>query len=360
MRLILAGGGTGGHLFPAIALAEEFMAADPATEILFIGASGGIEERVLPGLGYKLKILNVEAIKNKSGLGRVRSIMKAGLSTLNSIAIIRRFRPDGVIGSGSYASGPVVMAAKLLGVKTAIMEQNVLPGGTNKLLGRFAGRIYLAFEGARKYFPDERTVITGTPVRRDILACARDRGERDKAARKKFTLLVFGGSQGATAINAAFIDAVEYLTDIWSGFRVIHQSGADGYEMVNAAYARKGLKVEVKKFIDDMASAYREADLVICRAGATTLAEITAIGLPAILVPYPFAAGDHQRVNAGFLEGEGAALMLTQDKLTGASLASAIRGLYEDPDAFGKIKEKVLSLGMPEAGRLIVEDYMAL
>ena len=141
---------------------------------------------------------------------------------------------------------------------------------------------------------------------------------------------------------------------------MIHQSGGDGFDTVSAAYARKGIKVEVEKFIDDMGSAYREADLVICRAGATTLAEITAVGLPAILVPYPFAAGDHQRINAGFLEGEGAALMLTQDKLTGASLASAIRGLYEDPDGFRRIKEKVLSLGQPEAGRLIVRDYMAL
>ena len=185
LRLILAGGGTGGHLFPAIALAEEFMAVNPATEILFVGASGGIEERVLPGLGYELTILDVEAIKNKRGFGRVRSIIKAGLSTLRSISIIRSFRPDGVIGSGSYASGPVVMAAILLGVKTAIMEQNVLPGGTNKLLGRFAGRVYLAFEGARRYFPAEKTVMTGTPVRREILECTRDRGVTEKALKKK-------------------------------------------------------------------------------------------------------------------------------------------------------------------------------
>ncbi|MBE7414551.1 MAG: UDP-N-acetylglucosamine--N-acetylmuramyl-(pentapeptide) pyrophosphoryl-undecaprenol N-acetylglucosamine transferase [Deltaproteobacteria bacterium] len=271
LRLVFAGGGTGGHLFPAIALAEEFRRRDPGIDITFMGGRGGLEEKVVPKYGYPLKVFRVEGLKRKKGLGRIRAVLKAASSTMEALRHFRSTRPDGVIGSGSYSSAPVVTAARLLGIKTAILEQNALPGLTNRVLGRFVDRVYISFEESRRYFPGGRTILSGNPVRREIARKLEDRRVADK-----FSILVFGGSQGATAVNAAFLDAIEFLTDIWSGLRIAHQTGKEGYDAVVAAYRRKNLKAEVSVFIEDMGAAYSSADLVVCRAGATSLAEITA------------------------------------------------------------------------------------
>lgn len=354
MRLVFAGGGTGGHLFPAIALAEEFKSRNGSTEIIFMGGRGGLEEKIVPKWGYPLRVLDVEGIKRRKGFARVRAIGKAANSTIKAIRMLRSIGPSGVIGSGSYSSAPVVLAARILGIKTAILEQNALPGLTNKILGKMVDRVYIAFEESRKFFPGGRTILTGNPIRQDIVK----KTDNGALRHEKFTLFVFGGSQGATAVNAAFLDAIEYLTDIWPGLRVIHQTGEDGFEAASSAYKRKGLKVEVHKFIDDMGEAYRAADLVVCRAGATSIAEITAIGLPSILIPYPFAADDHQSVNARCLADAGAAVMIRQDKLTGASLAQAIRRFYERPGELKVMREKVKGLGKPQAAREIAENFL--
>ncbi len=359
MRLVLAGGGTGGHLFPALAIADEVMSQDDSVEILFIGARGGIEAKVLKSYDYPFELIGVEAIKNKSGLSKIRAFVRATMATLKSMALLRRFKPDAILGSGGYVSGPVVMAGKILGIKTAILEQNLIPGATNRHLGRFVDRIYLAFEEAGKSLPKEKIRVTGTPIRRTLLNAYREQKAIEKA-NKPFTVFVFGGSQGATAINAAFIDAVEYLSDIWPNLRVIHQSGPEGYTMASEAYERKGLKVELKSFIEDMGSAYAEADLVVCRAGATTIAEITALGIPSILIPYPFAAADHQRINAAALEAKGAAVMISQDTLTGSQLAGTIRAFYEDVKKLEKVRESVVGLGRPGAAKAIVDDYLSI
>jgi UDP-N-acetylglucosamine--N-acetylmuramyl-(pentapeptide) pyrophosphoryl-undecaprenol N-acetylglucosamine transferase len=358
----MAGGGTGGHLFPAIALADEFKRRGNV-EILFVGGRGGLEESVVKRSGYPLELLDVEALKNKKGfLPKLKSISKAIGSMAKSCVILRRFKPDGVIGSGSYASGPVVMAARLMGIKTAILEQNALPGFTNRFLGRFVKRAYIAFDDALDFFPPDKTRILGTPVRRAITELGVDgRPRRPGPARSgKFTVFVFGGSQGAAAINAAFLDAAEYLSDIWPGLKVIHQTGREGFTAVEAAYERKGLKVELYRFIEDMASAYSTADLVVSRAGATTIAEINAIGLPAILIPYPFASGDHQRVNAAYLEKRGAAVMIAQERLTGSALAAAIRGFYDDPSRLKKFGRESKRLGRPRAAENIANDFLGL
>lgn len=355
MKFVLAGGGTGGHLFPALALAEELKKRDKDVEVLFIGGRGGIEERVVPRYGYRLELLEVEALKNKTGVARFKSLGKAFMAIFRSISLLRKMRPDGVVGSGSYSAGPVVLAAKLLGIKTAILEQNVLPGFTNRFVGRFVGRVYIAFEGAAKYFPPGKTKLLGTPIRREIVEAA---GERDLKRDKKFTLFVFGGSQGAKTINAAFLDATEYLVDIWPSLRVIHQSGHEGFTAAATAYRRKNLKVELHEFIDDMASAYASADLVICRAGATTLAEVTAVGLASILVPYPFAADGHQKVNARYLEEKGAAIMIDPDELTGATLAKSIRRLFESRDDLRGLTKGASELGRLKAASSIADDYM--
>ncbi len=355
MKLVMAGGGTGGHLFPALALAEEFRMKDPGVEIIFMGGRGGLEERIVPKYGYPLEVFDVEGLKRSAGLKRVRALGKAARSTLRAIGLLRSMRPDGVIGSGSYSSAPVVMAARILGIKTAILEQNALPGLTNRLLGKVVDRIYIAFDQARGFFPGGRTILAGNPVRRSIID---DGGEREKRKDKRFSILVFGGSQGATAVNAAFLDATEYLTDIWPNLRVVHQAGTEGYQAVKEAYKRKNIKVELHRFIDDMASAYRSSDLVVCRAGATSIAEITALGIAPVLIPYPFAADDHQTVNARCLEEAGAAVMIRQDRLTGSTLAEAIRRLYEKPDDLKSMREKVKGFGRPQAGETIAADFL--
>lgn len=355
LKLVFAGGGTGGHLFPAVALAEEFKRRDAGTEITFVGSRGGIEERVIPKYGWPLKLFNVEGIKRKKGLAAARALTKAAASTIEAIKLLRSIRPDGVIGSGSYSSAPVVAAAKLLGMKTAILEQNALPGLTNRALGKLVNRVYISFEESRRFFPGGRTILSGNPVRRDIITKLEDRSRAER-----FSILVFGGSQGATAINAAFLDAIEFLTDIWSGLKVVHQTGQEGFEQAAAAYKRKNLKVEVTKFIETMGEAYNSADLVVCRAGATSLAEITSAGLPSILIPYPFAADDHQTVNARALEKAGAAVMIKQEGLTGAVLAGEIRRLYNDPQAMKSMRERSKALGRPRAAQDIADNFSRL
>ncbi len=361
MRLVMAGGGTGGHLFPILALADEFRHKDKNAEIIFLGARGRLEEKVVPSYNYPLELIEIEAIKNKSGFGWIKALIKAASATLSSMRMLRRLKPDGVIGGGSYGAGPVVLAAKILGIKTALLEQNVLPGITNKFLARFVDRAYLSFKDTGNVFRAQTRRLSGTPVRAQILKSRIEvRSNLKGNGNGKFTVLVFGGSQGAATINATFLDAVDYLSDIWSDLRVIHQSGDEGYRGVKEAYERKGLSVELYKFIDDMAGAYRDADLVVCRAGATSIAEITALGIASIMMPYPFAAAGHQEVNARYLEERGAAVMITQDKLTASNLAKAIRDFYTDGAVLKLAAEMSAELGRPEAARFIVDDFTAL
>ena len=357
LRIVIAGGGTGGHLFPALAIAEEFRRRDKSTEIIFAGAERGLETSVVPARGYRLELFDVEGIKKRKGLERLGAITKALRATMRARKWLKDLRPDGVIGSGSYSSGPVVLAARLLGIKTMILEQNAVPGLTNRMLGRLASRVYIAFEEAARYFPKARTLISGNPVRKDIL-CAVDRVRH--RANGRFSLFVFGGSQGATAINAAFIDATEYLTDIWNSLHVVHQTGKEGFGAAEGAYKRKGLKVEVRDFIEDMASVYATSDLVVCRAGATSIAEITSLGLPAIFIPYPFSTDDHQEVNARTLEKKGAAMMIRQDELTGSVLASAIRRFYEDRETLDRVRRSIRRLARPGATEAVVDDCLGL
>ncbi|MBI5561059.1 MAG: undecaprenyldiphospho-muramoylpentapeptide beta-N-acetylglucosaminyltransferase [Deltaproteobacteria bacterium] len=357
MKIVIAGGGTGGHLFPALALADEFKRRDGSTEIIFVGSERGFEKRIVPSYGYPLETLDVEGLKKRSGFGRLKAVFKAARATLKAFSLLRRLRPNGVIGSGSYSSGPAVLAASLLGIKTAILEQNALPGLTNRILGRFVDRIYIAFEEAQGYFKRGNVMVTGNPVRRDILNAME---EKRTNGEKRFSLLVFGGSQGAAAVNAAFLDAVEYLTDIWGSIKVTHQTGKEGYGQVESAYKRKGLKVELFSFITDMAKAYSACDMVVCRAGATSIAEMTALGLPSILVPYPFSTDGHQEVNAKTLADKGAAVVLSQDALTGSTLAGTIRRFFDNPLELKKMKDAAKTLARPRAAETIADDYMKL
>ncbi|MEK6532080.1 MAG: undecaprenyldiphospho-muramoylpentapeptide beta-N-acetylglucosaminyltransferase [Deltaproteobacteria bacterium] len=358
LRVVFAGGGTGGHIFPAIALADELKKNAPGIEITFIGAKAGLEGLIVPRYGYELKTLDVEGIKRRGVLKGIRAVMKAAAALLGAILILKRLRPAGVMGCGGYSSAPVLLAAKVLGIKTAILEQNALPGITNRLLGRFAQRAYTAFEEAGAYFRKDSTRLLGNPVRRAIL----DAGMGNKTeAGAVFTILVLGGSQGALAVNSAMLDAIDCLKDMWPLLRVVHATGDAGFGAVEEGYGKRGFKgADVKRFIDDMATAYAASDIVVTRAGATTIAEITALGRASVLIPYPYAADDHQRKNAMALVKKGAAIMLEQHGLSGESLAKEIKRLYSDRDELEDIKRSAKNLGAPDAAAKIAGDFLRL
>jgi len=356
LRMIVAGGGTGGHLFPGIAVAEEFLRRDPANRVLFIGTERGLEKKVLGPLGLPLRTLKVEGLKGRGAGAVAASLLKIPGSLIASFGIIREFTPDVVIGVGGYASGPAVLMARLMGKKTAIAEQNAVPGLTNRLLGRFAHRIFLSFAASGKWFPAGRTRVVGNPVRSAFLEEKAD-GEKNG---RRFTVLVFGGSQGARAINRVVGEALKDLLSLKGRLRFIHQTGAEDREAVAGVYHQRGFEAEVSPFITDMAAAYREADLLVCRAGATSLAEITAVGKAAILIPFPFAAGDHQTRNAEVLAAAGAAELLPEGGLNGARLAEAIGRICRTPGAVRKMETAAAALGNRRAAADIVDACLEM
>lgn len=358
MRIVLTGGGTGGHLFPALALAEEFKERDRDCEILFIGSATGIEKNIVPKYGYQLELLDTEGFKDKRWLNKLTALLKAVKAVIVAARILNSFRPDGVIGTGGYSSGPVILAARFLRIKTAILEQNTIPGLTNRILGKFVNMIFVAFEESKKYFPGRRVIMAGNPVRKELLKTGvRSQESGVMGKNERFTILVFGGSQGAKAVNTAFLDAMEYLADIRGSIRIIHQTGDADYLAIKKTYERKGIKADVFRFIDDMAAVYSLADIVICRAGATSIAEITAMGLASILIPYPFAANNHQEINARCLSDKGGAVMMRQDEIIGDVLAAVLRRFYNNPPELKRLREKALSFGKPDAANDIVNTF---
>lgn len=327
MRLLLAGGGTGGHLFPAVALAEQLRREEPDSAVLFVGTERGLEFRLLPELGWPLRTVAMRGWAGASLAARCKGLAGLVRSLLQSRHILSEFRPDVVVGVGGYASVPVLLAARLSGVPYLIHEQNAWPGLANRLLGRAAQRVCLSFPEAGQAFRHVRKVVTGNPVRAAMEQCPELPAGTPQ-------LLVFGGSQGARAINRALVGALPQLQDLRGALRIVHQAGADEVETVQAGYREAGwaaAAVEVVPFITDMAAAYAAASLVVCRAGATTLAELTACGRPAILIPYPYAAGNHQVANATALAAKGAALMIEESSLTPADLGRLIASLLADP-----------------------------
>ncbi len=355
MRMVIAGGGTGGHLFPGVAIAEEFLKRNRENKVLFIGTERGLESRVLKDLGFDLRTIHIEGVKGR-GLRALAALVKIPWSLAESLRILRSFSPDIVVGVGGYASGPGVMAAHWMGIKTAIAEQNALPGATNRILARFAGRIFVSFPESLKWLPPEKTVVTGNPIRAGFFGGS---GE-GKKAEGRFTVLVFGGSQGAHRINEAVKEALPYLDDIRDRLRFLHQTGEKDAPEVASAYRARGMDAGVSPFIRDMASAYRSADLLICRAGATSLAEITACGKAALFIPFPFAVNDHQTGNARVLVEAGAAEMIAEKDLDGKRLADAIRGFAADPDRIRAMEEKSRELGNPRAAADIVDACMRM
>lgn len=362
MKVIIAGGGTGGHLFPGIAIAEEFQKREQKNIILFIGTDRGLDKKILGEKGFPLRILDVEGIKGKGPIERGKALLKIPGSLLRSFRIIREFRPDIVIGVGGYASGPAVIMAHFMGIKTTVAEQNALPGITNRLLGRFVDKVFLTFSETKEWFPARKVLITGNPIRAAFSPAitAREGGSGAGRAAGNFTILISGGSQGAHAINMAFINAVGHLKEMGKQLIIIHQTGYRDMEEVSKIYQTHGIEAEVLPFISDMASAFRKADLLICRAGATTVAEITVSGKASVLIPFPFAANDHQTKNAEILVKAGAAEMIPEGELEGRRLAETVRRLYHHPDMIREMEAKSAGLGNIRAAADIVDACTAL
>ncbi len=345
MRVILAGGGTGGHVIPALAIANE-LKKNYGAEALFIGTARGIENRLVPAAGYPLQLVRVGALKNVSLMTRAKTAFNLPRAVWDAGRMLNEFAPDVVIGVGGYASGPAMLAAVVKHIPTLAFEPNVVPGFANRVVAKFVSGAAVHFEETAKYF--RHAEVTGVPVRQAFfeipLLSNMKRGGVP-------TLLVFGGSQGAHAINEAMIRCLPELRRQAPGIRIIHQTGERDYNDARAAYASLGGAAEVAKFIEDMPAAFARADLVVCRSGASTVAEITAAGKPAIFVPFPKAADDHQRINAEALASEGAAVVVEESKLEGVWLAETIAALLGDPARLARMSEAARGLAHPNAAR---------
>ena len=355
MKIVIAGGGTGGHLFPGIALAEEFKARYPKNLIVFVGTKKGIEQRVIPEMGYELKTISAVGLLGGSPIRKLAGVYWFLVGLCQALFLLRSLRPDLVLGTGGYASAPVIFAAWLLGFERAICEQNTIPGLTNRTLGKIVKKIFIAFEESRKFFPSDKTYLTGNPVRNEFLRgtpFVKKEGDR-------FTILVLGGSQGARSINQAMTEALDTLAPLQDKIEIIHQTGFADFSWVKEAYEKKSFKAEVESFIAEMAPVYQSADLVVSRAGAITIAETLACGKPSVLIPYPYAAYNHQELNARTLADKGAARMILDRDLSGTNLGEEIIRLVNHPNELNDMAGKAQILAQPEAAKAVADHYFS-
>jgi UDP-N-acetylglucosamine--N-acetylmuramyl-(pentapeptide) pyrophosphoryl-undecaprenol N-acetylglucosamine transferase len=351
VRMLVAGGGTGGHVFPGIALAEEVVGRHPENDVVFVGTARGLEAEVVPAAGFPIELIEVRGLKGKGPWGLLRGLLALPRALLQSVRILRKWKPDVVVGVGGYASGPVVLAAWLLRVPCALQEQNALPGLTNRLLGAVVGSAFTAFPEAGRYFARRKVHQLGSPIRRELL----DNYMWPSTTHARMRLLVFGGSQGAHALNMRVIEALPHLADLRASLQITHQTGRADHEQVERGYRACGFEPDVRDFISDMSAAYASCDLVLCRAGATTLAELTVCKKPSILVPFPAAADNHQVKNAESLVDAGAAVMIEERDLTGELLAAEIRSILGSQERREAMARAAGRLGSPQAASEIAD-----
>jgi UDP-N-acetylglucosamine--N-acetylmuramyl-(pentapeptide) pyrophosphoryl-undecaprenol N-acetylglucosamine transferase len=351
MNIVFAVGGTGGHLFPAIAIAQEFMARNFANRIVFLGTGKPIEVSILSEYGFVSKKISAEGIKGRGLFRQAGAVMVLVRGFFQSIGVLKSEKPDLVVGMGSYSSAPVVLAAWLNRIPVVLCEQNVLPGIANRYLSRIADRICVSFKDTMGNLPKSKIRFTGNPVRIEILQAA----PKKKDMEEPFTVLVLGGSQGAHGINMAVIEALKNLREIGKFF-FIHQTGDSDENIVKTAYEKKRIPGDIRAFFKNMARIYAQADLVVCRAGATTVAEISALGKPAIFIPFPHAADDHQVLNARNLCAAGASEIIHEKDLTGELLAEKILNLAKNRRELEKMAEISASVGHLDAAKNIVDE----
>lgn len=353
LKVLFAAGGTGGHVYPALAVAGE-LSARGGFEALFVGTRAGLEARVVPAAGYPIRYIPSRGVRGRGPLGKLKTMAMLVVGTVYAAGIIARFRPDVVFGSGGYASVAAVTAAFLLGRAVVLQEQNSIPGLANRILSPLARRIYIGFETARERLGGgERVLWTGNPLRRSVCAA------RDASARGVFglradmpVLLVFGGSQGALRLNMAAAQFLRSRRDLQG----IVQTGAKGFEAVRGELQGVGPRVFVSPYIDDIDKAYAAADIALARAGALSVSELAAAALPAVLVPYPYAADDHQTGNAGVLVDAGGAVLITDSQLNETTLAAAVDGLLADPARLEAMRAALSRIARPGAAALVADD----
>ncbi len=351
LRVVIAGGGTGGHVFPALAVAEALVQRNSACEILFVGSEGGLEAELFPRAGHPVELLRVGKLKGSAWTVRARTLAGLPLAVGAAMGILRRFSPQVVVGVGGFASAPVVMAASLLRCPVLLLEQNAVPGVTNKVLSRMARQVVTSFRHAEAYLPAGKAVLLGNPARAALAhSLGAQPGVADKARDGEAPcLLVLGGSQGARPVNELVCDAAQELAQGVPGLRFIHQTGPADKEQVARRYEELGIPARVEAFIHQMELVYRPAWLVVGRSGASTISELTLAGLPALLIPYPFAADDHQAKNAAEVVEAGGCLMVRQEELTAESLAHKVGGLLTDPGQLGRMGDAMRAAARPEA-----------
>jgi UDP-N-acetylglucosamine--N-acetylmuramyl-(pentapeptide) pyrophosphoryl-undecaprenol N-acetylglucosamine transferase len=355
VTVLIAGGGTGGHVFPMIAVGDAVKAEDPSSNVVYCGTARGIEARVIPEHGGDLQLLDIAPLRGGGVAGFMKGVSRAAGSIPEARALVKRIAPSAVLSVGGYAGGPVSLAARLAGVPVAILEPNSVLGLSNRLLTPFAERAYVAFPEAERFLRPSIVRRSGVPLRKAFTPAAyRPRGDA-------LSILVLGGSQGAVALNETVPKAIAMAQKLGVAVSVVHQTGRDREPVVRALYADLGVaRIEIVPFIDDVAAALASADLVIERAGASSLAELCAVGRPSILIPYPFAADDHQYKNALSLEKQGAAVALAQKDATPERVAAVIEALARDPERRARMAEAAASLGKPSAAKSIALDLLML
>ncbi|NKB81920.1 MAG: undecaprenyldiphospho-muramoylpentapeptide beta-N-acetylglucosaminyltransferase [Nitrospirales bacterium] len=355
MNVVIAAGGTGGHVYPAVALAEEFCRRDPMTVMTLVRTGKELEDTMLRETAFRLETLSVQGVVGRGRWASLCALLLVPRAIIQAMHLLRSLCADLVIGTGGYISPPVVIAAWLLGIHRVLLEPNAVPGVANRMLGPFAHRTFLSFNAAEPYFNRSKTRVVGTPLRKEFVT-----GPPEPASGDIRTILIIGGSQGARAINTAVIDALAVSRTLCDHVMLIHQTGDEDYERVHAAYAAAGVQATVSRFLVDMSEVLHSADLVISRCGALTLAELAACGKPAILIPFPFAAHRHQEKNARVVEAAGAAIVLTQDELSGPRLVQEIEILMTHPDHVKQMAAQSAALRRTNSAEAMVQECCRL
>jgi len=349
--LMIAGGGTGGHIYPAIAIAREYLARDASRRVVFVGTEKGLEKQIVPKAGFPLEFIDVGGLKGKGGLDLIRNVLRLPRGFMQASRIVKKHDPNVVLGVGGYSSGPVLTAAKLRGIPTVIHESNAFPGVANRVLAKFATAVAVAFEDAATRLKRKDAVITGNPIRAEFFT------PRNRAtAQPRNRVLIFGGSQGSRILNNTMSDALLFLAHLKDQLEIVHQTGPSDLDKVQAAYRASAFgNARVVPYLDPMADEIAAADLVVSRAGAMTIGELAAVGRAAILVPFAAATNNHQEINARVVEKAGGAIVITEAALTPERLARAIADVIADPERAARMGAAAKTLAVPEATKNIVD-----
>lgn len=368
MRVLISGGGTGGHIYPAVTIARTIERLVAPSEILFVGTKQGLEADIIPKEGFAFTAVEASGFERRLTLGHIATIAKTMRGIGQAISVIRHFRPNVVIGTGGYVSGPVLFVAALMGIPALIHESDVIPGLTNKILARFVGKVTVGYAEAAPYFGAraDKVIATGNPVRPEVLSATRGSGLAEMGLKDGITtLLVAGGSRGARSINRAMVEVYRRFGGS-PDIQILHITGQNEYNNLVGLMTDSGIdytklgNVSIRPYLYNMPQALAVADIAVFRAGAIGLAELTARGIPSILIPYPYAAANHQEFNARVLEGKGAALVILDADLTGERLADAVSRLLKQPETLAQMAAASRELGHPEAAEQIAATAIAL